>query len=364
MGLIRLFLALVVVADHARMVALSPVGLVFSGYLKLGLSGPSAVMCFYVVSGFLISYALNHKYHNNYYGNLAFYKSRFVRIFSVYWPLFFIFIYFDFWGGRAVISTSLSLACGSVLIGADWFVSGDYWGCFPSALTPAWSLGAELAFYAMAPFLLRNFTVAISVLLCSVLLRCVALFLVGEVNEWTYYFLPSTICFFLLGHFARLAHDRSKLPIILSLILLVMSGYLSMPSAINTSWQTWHFYLAIICFAVALPGVFAATKSSMLLTWVGDLSFPLYLIHMSVIHALYDPSSFAFPIGKAILRFGKAFADPQDGGALVTGMIAVLCIAAAIAVHYLIERPFGNVLKIIMFRGLKLSENIRNSLVK
>ena len=42
---------------HTNVFILQRNGLVFHGYYKLGLNGASAVMLFYVISGFLISYA-------------------------------------------------------------------------------------------------------------------------------------------------------------------------------------------------------------------------------------------------------------------------------------------------------------------
>ena len=63
MGLIRLLLALVVAGDHFTVVTLLRAGITKDGiqqwvYLNAGF----AVMYFYVISGFLISYALSNKY--------------------------------------------------------------------------------------------------------------------------------------------------------------------------------------------------------------------------------------------------------------------------------------------------------------
>lgn len=349
MGIIRLFLALVVVADHLNIFVLHPAGLLFNGYLKLGLSGPSAVMFFFVISGFLISYALSRKYAPGTKGTVAFYRSRFVRIFSVYWPLFALMVLFDFWGARDVLSTPRSLACGVALIGSDWMVAfnaypADYWGCFPHALAPAWTLGAELTFYCLAPFLLRNSRAAISLFFISVIIRVTLLMTVGESNTWTYYFLPATFSFFLLGHFARLAYDRWQVPTAASWLLLALSCRLSLPSALNVSWETIHFYAAILCFAAALPGVFAATRSSRVLTWIGDMSFPLYLIHMTIVHSLFDPSTPLGQLGETLIRFASNLNDPVHGGELVTAITAAVCIAAATVVHYAIERPCAGLL--------------------
>lgn len=356
MGLIRLFLALVVVADHVNVFHLQQVGLEFSGYFKLGLSGPSAVMFFYMISGFLISYALSHKYPADNRGTAAFYKSRFVRIFSVYWPLFWLMVLFNYWGARAVFSTPLSTTCGITVIGADWAVAfadypTAYWGCFPQALGQAWTLGAELTFYALAPFLLRNNRAALAALIASVAVRAGILATIGASDNWTYYFFPATMCFFLTGHFTRVVQDRWPLPRVFSWFMLLCACLLSLPSTFELRWENPHFYAAAFCFAVALPGVFATTKNSRILTWIGDLSFPLYLIHMTVVHTLLDPPSWTANWGIALMHWSVNLHDPKLGGAVVTGAVAASCIAAAIFVHYAIERPCGKLLA----AGLKLA---------
>jgi peptidoglycan/LPS O-acetylase OafA/YrhL len=40
-----------------------------------------------VISGFLITYTLSRNYSRDLAGNLRFYRNRFVRIYSLYWPL-------------------------------------------------------------------------------------------------------------------------------------------------------------------------------------------------------------------------------------------------------------------------------------
>ena len=87
MGAIRLFLAFVVAADHLRVLILRPSGIDLIEYAKLGFNAGYAVLFFYVISGFLISFVLAEKYANDRAGTLRFYESRFVRIFALYWPV-------------------------------------------------------------------------------------------------------------------------------------------------------------------------------------------------------------------------------------------------------------------------------------
>jgi peptidoglycan/LPS O-acetylase OafA/YrhL len=362
MGIIRLFLAVIVVADHLRGAALAPAGLNINGYYKLGLSAPAAVMLFYVISGFLISYALKHKYHDT----AAFYRSRILRIFSLYWPLFFLMILLDFNQARSVLSWPPNFVCGALLIGSDWTVAlgarpDDYWGCFPAALAPAWTLGAELTFYAIAPFLLVRWPrIALGTFAVSAVLRVTVLVTLGPVDTWTYYFFPSTICFFLLGHIAHLASERWPLPRFASWTLLAAAAVLSSPSALQQTWDNPHFYLALSCFAAALPGVFYATKNSIFLNWIGDLSFPLYLIHPTVLYLLLNPSSFTGSyVGPRLIALGTDASDPIVGGSIITAIVCVTCIVAAIIIHHMIERPFAKLLARLLSAARSVLEKSR-----
>jgi hypothetical protein len=62
MGLARLFLALIVAADHWRVIQLAPLGITFEDFYKLGFNSGYAVMFFYVISGFLITFTLTRDY--------------------------------------------------------------------------------------------------------------------------------------------------------------------------------------------------------------------------------------------------------------------------------------------------------------
>src|SRR5713226_8739342 len=86
MGAIRLFLALVVACDHWRASVLTPRNIPIDDVIKLGFDSGHAVMFFYVISGFLITYTLSRNYEPNLGGTLLFYRNRFIRIFSLYWP--------------------------------------------------------------------------------------------------------------------------------------------------------------------------------------------------------------------------------------------------------------------------------------
>jgi peptidoglycan/LPS O-acetylase OafA/YrhL len=144
------------------------------------------------ISGFLISYALANKYTGP--GGISkFYKSRLIRIFSLYWPLLIVISLFT---GGIRSGHLLEHMSGIFLIGSDWFVSfGQFpnqdFSCYAPYLAQAWSLGAEVTFYILAPLLTRSLPAAISVLCFSFVTRLSLVYTYGYSNTWSYHFFPN-----------------------------------------------------------------------------------------------------------------------------------------------------------------------------
>ena len=174
MGLVRLFLAWVVAADHWRVIELSPLSIQVDDTVKFGFNAGYAVLFFYVISGFLITYALSQKYGDD---TRGFYKNRFIRIFSLYWPVVVV-VLLVFEGSRAafVAGTLWDKLTGVFLLGADWNIAfatypTPHFGATIRFLEQAWTLGAELTFYLMAPLLMRSWKFGAVLLVASLGVR-------------------------------------------------------------------------------------------------------------------------------------------------------------------------------------------------
>src|SRR5205807_2350626 len=105
---------------HWRLMTLNPLGLYTDDIIKFGFNGGYAVMFFYVISGFLITYTLSKNYERDFSGVIAFYRNRFIRIFALYWPLALVAI----WSSpNSLPSTGGDIFTSTFLIGADWRVA-------------------------------------------------------------------------------------------------------------------------------------------------------------------------------------------------------------------------------------------------
>lgn len=352
MGLIRLFLACVVVVDHLRVLVMKGNHISADHYIaypELGVNAGYAVIYFYVISGFLISYSLTHNHEQDAAGVIDFYKARFIRIFSLYWPLLAMICLML--GGIKGSSFSAKFT-GIFLFGADWFTCfGDYprqdFSQFPLYLGQAWSIGAELTFYAFAPLLIRSVPAAICVLCLSLACRISFVSVYGFDNTWTYHFFPSTVMFFLLGHFSRLAWEAVRIDRRLGVALLALSVLVSLLGIHTQAWDNRNFYMAIFLFAMSLPAVFELTRKSRLMNRLGDLSYPVYLIHVAVIGVVFfvKPS-----LGDFLVRADRAVAAPSQyfGGLIVIPSTLLICIVIASVVLFAIEQPVAGLARKIL----------------
>lgn len=344
MGLIRLFLAAVVAIDHFRTIALRPTGLDFPEYLKLGMNGGFAVVFFFVISGFLISIGLRYKYSNTRLGTANFYKGRLIRIFSVYWPLVFLFLVFS---PTALVHFSEisppDRFTNLFIIGMDWRIAfSNYpnltWKPAPYGLNQSWTLSAELTFYLLAPWVLRSTTLSVALLVISAITRFCAVALAGFAETWVYYFLPATFLFFMIGHFAQVIASRWRFvanPRIGCFLLSLCVTALMVPG--YAAWDSGRFWVAVLSFAAALPGIFRATKDHRVMNFLGDLSYPLYLTHL-----LFFTSSGA--IAAVVLSLVRSTGHGIGAAILYLGAALIIALLA----HVFIENPVSRVLRTLL----------------
>jgi peptidoglycan/LPS O-acetylase OafA/YrhL len=337
MGLVRLFLALVVAVDHWRTFYLTPRSIDIDDHFKLGFNAGFAVMFFYVISGFLITYTLTRNYRPDAPGIAAFYSNRFIRIFSLYWPLVILAFLLVPHAWELFATAGIADKFTNVfLLGIDWRIAFvDYPAphnlAAVNGLGQAWTLGAELLFYLMAPLLMRSWKIGFGLLCLSLIVR-MSLVLSGAAELWWYLFFPSTLCFFMFGHLVCLA--ALKWPVlnkpVLGLSLLAASAWQMTYGGSYAGFDKWRFWSSLLLFVVALPGLFEATKGVRWLNAFGELSYPVYLVHYIV---LIVAGAFLADI---FLPLG-----PYTSMVLWAG-VATLC---ALVVHRAVEVPMARVMK-------------------
>jgi peptidoglycan/LPS O-acetylase OafA/YrhL len=306
MGILRALLALAVVFAHTPA----------ADSLPILMPGSDAVRVFYIISGFLISFIL--RTNKAYKKNTSFFINRFLRLYPIYWTVAALSLaanltanrdFFARFGAMPLSAWLLVVASTVLLFGQDWVMFASvqqghlrFTGApnnsdvllYRALLVPqAWTLGVELSFYLIAPFVVRRMKLIILLLALSLMLR-VALLVngVGLKDPWTYRFFPAELALFLLG---ALSHQ-----ILLPLYQTYLKASIRTASIIATSVLAVYTvlfncipgavplkevvllggYIILIPLTFVFQNAFRTDKS------IGELSYPLYIGHFLVIEML------------------------------------------------------------------------------
>jgi peptidoglycan/LPS O-acetylase OafA/YrhL len=299
MGVIRLFLALTVLHQHAQF---------FPG--PYWLPGYSAVCAFFIISGFYMALVLDTTYRA---ATLRFYANRALRLAPIYWTVLLFGILANEMGWLATVgccndidnvlqpSRALGLHDRAIAIFANFTL-------FPSALYSSLTLfaadpwpwgslmfgqmatvGLELLFYALAPLIALLRLRWLALLTLFALAAHFAPHIIGLPDRpWQYEFFPAILVYFLLGmmsyqlykwlggdHF-RAPFGWLALPAILAYCIFVGGEQLGF----TNSLRAWGLYLGL---PLLMPFLFAASRQSRLDNVVGDFSYPVYVVHFLAI---------------------------------------------------------------------------------
>jgi peptidoglycan/LPS O-acetylase OafA/YrhL len=308
MGALRFVLAMSVLSAH---LAFYPAG------LPHPLHPDVAVQGFYIVSGFLITLVLHEKYSGSLW---LFYSNRALRIFPIYWATMILYLIVDLladhgafpaapaalepyriptvtaWmaqngsalGPGSIISLILT---NTLIFGQDFlaFIRKD--GTFSIApdlfyhlfivIRVAWTLAIELGFYLIAPFLVRRVSV-MGWLIAALLLTQLICYKTWALDPgWYSRIFPFALPWFLLGALAYHGYVRLR-PHSKEQGVKRYAIAATLAVALLTAAYPWlplarPLYLFAVAFC--LPGVVLLGRSNPLDKVLGDLSYPVYLIH-------------------------------------------------------------------------------------
>lgn len=328
MGIIRTLLALSVLFTHAG-------GLDLAG-------GRNAVQIFYLISGFLISYVLVER--KSYSSTAGFYASRYLRLFPQYFiiatltlvtfevfPVTGAIAFFDAFNSLGPTEAVLLSFSNAFLFGQDWLMFTKIEGgglvatpSFRDAALPAyhallmpqaWTLGVELTFYVLAPFVLPRRKLLLGFLAASIAVRITLIIAgIGLKDPWTYRFFPAELMFFLSGacihQFGLARYKKMSRRYDLFFTIAIISFILSYPFI--PGHELLKSALLISASMLALPALFRFQHGREWDVAIGDLSYPIYINHVLVIGLLelspLEKATPAFAIVAAALSIAAAVA--------------------------------------------------------
>lgn len=165
----------------------------------------------------------------------------------------------------------------------------------------AWSIGIELTFYLLVPFIHKLRTRTLFMLLISSLAARVAAYQLGfRFDPWTYRFFPFELALFLLGMIGWRIYAKfdfgSRLPsctryssYFIAAGLLLFALYLHAMTVQRFSAAFGNertVLLSYFLWPVVIAGLFACFRRNSLDRFIGELSYPIYLIHLIVIQTM------------------------------------------------------------------------------
>lgn len=348
MGLLRVLLALGVVTEHAG-------NSYFTGSY-------TAVQIFFMISGFYMALILSS---SRYRDAGRFYASRIARLFPVYWAAVLLGLAFAWWVSftfrtptaitdlAQVLPALLdsdplvfawSALANTLLVTSDfsWFMQGIDGVRHPTQLLvqpPVWTLALELYFYTLCPWLVRARTRVLLAMMGLALAARVVGYLAGlDTNPYHARFFPFEIFFFMGGILTyRLYAQRENLltrwlhgPGGLIYGLAYLAGVIffydlvkRLPGPVLYGGYGDYVHSLAMCL-LAVPGIialFAHTRSSRLDLQLGELSYPIYVVHYAFVSTL--------------LHTGIALPD----GLSTYWTILTLTVLSGLAMHLLIQRP-------------------------
>ena len=310
MGYIRLILAFSVFQGHAWAI-FPPRVYEFSG-------GVVSVRLFYMISGFLIALVIHSKYKSA----KNFYKSRILRLSPVYLIIFSLTIvvsflsyilignpfllgyflgYLNFLNPFEII---LLLAPQFSPIGLDLYGflginesgvfiterSWKYVNGYQFLIVPqSWTLGLECWYYLLAPFVIKRTNLIIYLLIFSFGIEFVisASLDYSHDDPWFRRFFPSELKYFLAGALSfkikfNLKPESTKSHfgiLVLVLISICLIDYLQ--------FQLYSVFVYLLFF-IALPSMASLSRHLPFDRIIGDLSYPFYLSHWVILHAVHN----------------------------------------------------------------------------
>lgn len=348
MGILRIILVLGVLLEH-------------SDY-PIFVGSHTAVQIFFIISGFYMTLIYGTRYQSP----LPFYASRAFRLLPAYWVAFIICLLYseigslfglttviDYWQRNISFYTSYDWLVYTLsnlfILGSDlvWFMPAAHLTQVSHpvhlfVILPIWTVSVEILFYLLCPLFARYSTRTLIYMIIFVLLIRILSYIFWGMDSPPYHarFAPFEMMFFLIGMLsARLyfAYQTRILQIwekycfriccllgiyyaiIIKFYFLTQYMPQIMIYKMNTAILSISIYLLTI---IALPVIFTISKNWRWDREIGELSYPIYLMH------------YIFVI---LFHHNKPF--PEMNNEYTTLLIVFLSVIHGWAIYRWVQRP-------------------------
>jgi len=294
MGLLRVLLAISVFLFHAGITSL--------GFARF-LDGRAAVFCFFVISGFYMELVCAEKYTKNRLGEKAnqnFYLARFWRLYPTYAFVVLASTLLMVFTENVHLPVALDIRSATSIIqfikcSLIWIANLSMLGLnLPSTsdliIGPSWSLGVEVAFYILAPYVLRaSFYIIFTLMLLGLGLQFLPYGQHAPIIFGMQFFLLGALARRYSGQWLGLISRFVSINIWIVYGMIVILVACAIPNDIYIGGYAAQTHNTLdrtiypLFVAALIPPLHELTKKNRLDYWLGQLSFPFYLVHAIVI---------------------------------------------------------------------------------
>lgn len=314
--------------------------------MRLFTEGYLSVNFFFILSGFVIQYSSGEKLQKGIINAKDFWFYRIAHL----WPTYLLaltaalIVYAS--SNVFVHLTNIPFWC-HVFALQSWIPDSYFAFQFNGA---AWSVSTELFFYLMFPFLVQLKKRYRNILMLGiwgvVLLNIIVMKANSPIAGWIYYINPVfRLAEFLLGVFLCDMYkkgcfeplDRKKATILecISILILICAVCIAMSTNIGWEWRWQVFYTiptAILIYVFSFSrGYISIILGGKFARFLGELAFPIYLIHQICINIVKKVSILYLTDCSSIM--------------LVGGLGIIISILLAIPIHFWFAKPLNHVLR-------------------
>lgn len=323
--------------------------------------GAKGVQLFYLASAFTLFMSFSSRSAKEIFPIRNFFIRRFFRIAPMYYIGICYYLFQDGLGSRYWLGDETHISALNILSNFT-FLHGFYPYWITSIVPGGWSIGVEMTFYAVLPFLfskIKNINQAFNFFIVSLFGNFLLHFFLSKFHiisserlwdEYLFLYFPSQLPIFSIGIFMYfiivqdngIKNISGKSLLVFSLILLVqlVTG--------NQFILQNHiiFGLVFLIFGLALSKYRFKLIINPIVNYIGRISFSMYLVHFAVLHWLL------------FFNFINYFDNPTLNYCARFSIVTILTLLISAVLYNFIELPFQNIGKRIINKVEKKHKNI------
>ena len=296
LGALRFFLSLMVIDAHyyfvGHRIQMAMVGRFGVDRLAYVGSGGIAVSGFFVISGYLITLVLSRKYDGGWHGAKAFYVSRALRIYPLYWLVF-----AGYWMALAWLGATPASEFGRLPENLSLLPYGiigmvadqNEFGLTTTdtlLIGPAWTLCYDLLFYLLAPWLFVQVRACWWVAMLGFgYVVAFVLFVDHRVPIWFQFFYVTGVPYLFMFACGALAyHYRSALQLGSGWTMALIAGLVWVTYFPLTMANAYfNSLIAVLLFTALVAVLGRPSPKPRIDRLLGDLTYATYLLHVPLL---------------------------------------------------------------------------------